>query len=150
VTVDGQTVKLQLWDTAGQERYRIITSSFYHNAHGTILVYDVGSKESFDNVVRWGQEVDRYIDSSLKVVVGNKCDLDSQVGLENDAAEVCDNIGASHHIVSAKTNKGVEEMFEATVRELLLAKSNEPEPVILETVGEANTNGAKAGCCVIS
>jgi small GTP-binding protein len=36
--VDGKTVRLQLWDTAGQERYRIITSSFYHNAQGTIIV----------------------------------------------------------------------------------------------------------------
>ncbi len=38
VVVEGKTVRLQLWDTAGQERYRVITSSFYHNARGTIIV----------------------------------------------------------------------------------------------------------------
>ena len=42
-------------------------------------MYDVANKESFENVARWSQEVDRYLDIGVKVVVGNKSDLAAAV-----------------------------------------------------------------------
>ena len=32
VSIDGQTVKLQIWDTAGQERFRSLTANFFSRA----------------------------------------------------------------------------------------------------------------------
>ncbi|CAF1500984.1 unnamed protein product [Adineta steineri] len=43
-------VQLQLWDTAGQERYRSLTTSFFRDAMGFMLVFDVTSETSFLNV----------------------------------------------------------------------------------------------------
>ena len=120
VTVDGKTVTLQLWDTAGQERYRIITSSFYHNAHGIMTVYDVTNRESFENVQRWSQEGDRYLDVGVKVVVGNKSDLDAAAALGNEAADVCEEIGAAHFLTSAKTGRGIAELFQGLARALIV------------------------------
>ena len=40
-TVKGQKVSVQFWDTAGQEKYRALIGSFYRNASGVILVYDI-------------------------------------------------------------------------------------------------------------
>lgn len=34
-------VRLQLWDTAGQEKYRAVTKSYYRNALGVVIVFDV-------------------------------------------------------------------------------------------------------------
>ncbi len=34
-------VKLQLWDTAGQEKFQAVTKSYYRNALGVIIVYDI-------------------------------------------------------------------------------------------------------------
>jgi small GTP-binding protein len=73
VDVEGKKVKLQIWDTAGQEKYRTITSSYYRNAQGIIVAYDVTSLESFSNVKIWLQEIDRYAPEQVAVLlVGNK------------------------------------------------------------------------------
>ena len=57
VELDGKQVKLQMWDTAGQEKYRTITSSYYRNAQGIIVAYDVTSLEvsasTGDEVAEW-------------------------------------------------------------------------------------------------
>ena len=39
--LDGEEVKLNIWDTAGQERYKSVTKSYYKNALGIIIVYDI-------------------------------------------------------------------------------------------------------------
>ena len=77
--INGQQVKMQIWDTAGQERFRTITSSYYRGAHGIIIVYDITNKESFDHVERWLNEIKTFAgDNVEKVLVGNKCDLESK------------------------------------------------------------------------
>ncbi|XP_068007703.1 ras-related protein Rab-37 isoform X6 [Melanerpes formicivorus] len=51
VTVDGVKVKLQqIWDTAGQERFRSVTHAYYRDAQALLLLYDITSKMSFDNI----------------------------------------------------------------------------------------------------
>ncbi|XP_035198611.1 ras-related protein Rab-37 [Oxyura jamaicensis] len=50
VAVDGVKVKLQIWDTAGQERFRSVTHAYYRDAQALLLLYDITSKMSFDNI----------------------------------------------------------------------------------------------------
>lgn len=65
-----------MWDTAGQERFRSINSAYYRGAQGVIVVYDVTSQESFQNVKTWLTEVERYASRDVnKLLVGNKADL---------------------------------------------------------------------------
>ena len=56
-------MKLQIWDTAGQDRFRNIVSTFYRNAHGILVVYDVTDMTSFHNVQQWLTEIERYVGS---------------------------------------------------------------------------------------
>ena len=50
-------MKTQVWDTAGQERYRAITTAYYRDAVGALIVYDITKEESYNNVVRWVKDV---------------------------------------------------------------------------------------------
>uniref|UniRef100_A0A674ADM8 Si:dkey-16l2.16 n=1 Tax=Salmo trutta TaxID=8032 RepID=A0A674ADM8_SALTR len=68
VDIDGERVKLQIWDTAGQERFRTITSTYYRNTHGVIIVYDVTNPESFVNVKRWLNEITQNCDNVCKIL----------------------------------------------------------------------------------
>ena len=60
IELDGKTIKLQIWDTAGQERFRTISSTYYRGAHGIIVVYDITNLDSFNNVKRWLEEINKY------------------------------------------------------------------------------------------
>eukprot|EP00897_Mesotaenium_endlicherianum_P009460 jgi/Mesen1/8542/ME000484S07934 len=76
VEIDGKAVKLQVWDTAGQERFQTITSSYYRNADGAIIVYGVDNYDSFAAVQRWIADLNRCAPAdAMKLLVGNKSDL---------------------------------------------------------------------------
>lgn len=58
VAVDPKVnVKLQIWDTAGQESFRSITRSYYRGAICSLLVYDITRRSSFQNCVKWLEEI---------------------------------------------------------------------------------------------
>lgn len=111
VELDGKTVKLQIWDTAGQERFRTITSSYYRGAHGIIIVYDVTDHDSFNDVKMWLQEIDRYATAGvLKLMVGNKSDLQDKRMVEYDVAkEFADSLQIPFLETSALDSSNVEE-----------------------------------------
>ena len=74
---NGMVVKLQIWDTAGQERFRTIAGSYYKGAQGIIIVYDITSRKSFEDVNNWLAEVDKSgSEGVVKLLIGNKCDLE--------------------------------------------------------------------------
>ena len=77
--VDGKVIKLQIWDTAGQERFKTIISSYYKGAHGIIVTYDITDRESFSAIQTWMAEVEKNCSDNIsRILVGNKCDLESQ------------------------------------------------------------------------
>ena len=79
ITISNSASQLQVWDTAGQERFRTITQSYYRNANGVVIVYDITNRDSFKNVVRWTEDVKKYASPHvLKLLVGNKKDLEQE------------------------------------------------------------------------
>ena len=76
--INNKLIKVQIWDTAGQERYTSITSAYYKGAKGSLLVYDITNKLTFDNLDKWISELKNNGDSDISMIlVGNKTDLES-------------------------------------------------------------------------
>uniref|UniRef100_UPI0037E94032 ras-related protein Rab-35 isoform X1 n=1 Tax=Semicossyphus pulcher TaxID=241346 RepID=UPI0037E94032 len=112
VDIDGERVKLQIWDTAGQERFRTITSTYYRNTHGVIIVYDVTNPESFVNVKRWLNEISQNCDNVCKILVGNKNDDPARKQVDTqDAVRFGESMGVRVFETSAKENINVEELL---------------------------------------
>jgi Ras-related protein Rab-1A len=111
--VNGKQVKLQIWDTAGQERFQSITSNYYHGSHAIAIVYDITSRQSFDNLRRWVVDVDRLGNPQVcKIVIGNKADLEDKRAVRRDEGQaLADNLGVPFLETSAKTSYNVREMF---------------------------------------
>ncbi|WCJ34444.1 hypothetical protein M5689_015754 [Euphorbia peplus] len=114
--VDGKRLKLTIWDTAGQERFRTLTSSYYRNAQGIILVYDVTRRESFTNLSDiWAKEVDLSCTNKacVKMLVGNKVDKESERGVsQEEGLALAKEHGCLFLECSAKTRTNVEKCFE--------------------------------------
>jgi len=117
-----KSVKLTIWDTAGQERFRTLTSSYYRGAHGIILVYDVTSSESFQNIKDWLKEIDIYStnDDAVKMLVGNKIDKNTERKVSRDEAiAFAKSLNMMYIETSAKTKIGVQNAFEELIQKIL-------------------------------
>lgn len=119
--VNGKQVDLQIWDTAGQERFNSLSSTFFRGTNIVILVYDITSKESFENVKTWRQEflntaiVDRIEDLPF-IIYANKCDLEDERKVTEQEGEALSNqLGYPIMSVSAKTGQNVENGFKKVV-----------------------------------
>ena len=69
LTVAQRKVKLQIWDTAGQERFRSMAPMYYRGAQAAVLVFDITSEKSFQNVRDWVDELQRNCSESLVLAI---------------------------------------------------------------------------------
>ncbi|KAI9317175.1 Rab31 protein [Dichotomocladium elegans] len=125
LTVDNSKVRLQIWDTAGQERFRAMAPMYYRGAQAALLVYDITSQESFEELGRWIEELKRNMtDDLVIVVVANKTDLASRREVPEDRAReyVTRTVGPDTPVyeVSAKEDDGtIDDIFLYLTRELI-------------------------------
>merc|ERR1711865_276500 len=148
-------LKLTIWDTAGQERFRTLTSAYYRGAHGIILVYDVGRRESFEALQNiWLKEVDLYstYPNCVKLLIGNKIDQE-----EREVTKAEGDAFAREHATlfiecSAKTKVGIEQAFAEVVTKILETPSM--REVVCKTsrnagvaLGQTNSTGEGGGGC---
>ena len=115
VSDEQKKLKFNLWDTAGQEKYRSLAKIFYKDARIIILVYSINNAKSYEEMKKyWYQEVKTNgLSNAIYAVVGNKHDLynTSQVN-EKEAMEWADSIGGIFQLTSAKTNSGIDTLFQ--------------------------------------
>lgn len=135
----GQRIHLQLWDTAGQERFCSLTTAFFRDAMGFLLLFDLTNEQSFLNVRNWISQLQMhaYCENPDIVLCGNKCDLEDQRAVkETDARELADKYGLPYFETSAATasnvNKVVEMLLELIMKrmERCVDKSWIPEGVV--------------------
>lgn len=76
IVIDDIKIKVHIWDSAGQERFRSITKCYYKGAKGALIVFDITKPETFENTLKWLDELMVESDKDLVVyLIGNKIDL---------------------------------------------------------------------------
>ena len=121
IELDDHSIKMQIWDTAGHEKFRTITTSYYKSAQAIIILYDITQKSSFDHIRNWITEIDKFGKQGvLKVIVGNKLDLENNRKIsKEDAENLALKYGVKLWEVSAKDNTNIEEMFIDTIKNFI-------------------------------
>lgn len=117
---DKKIIKMQIWDTAGQDRFRAITKNYYKGAHGIILMFDVTSTVSFNNIKNWLLQIKENTSDKIQIVlVGNKIDAENRrVVSKSEAEKVAREYNLSYFETSAKENTNVQETFSFLTKEI--------------------------------
>jgi len=139
--VGGKTVRLQIWDSAGQENYRSITRAYYRNTICTLLVYDVSSRKSFEDVKVWFDEAKTYGNENMYfVLLGNKCELESNREVAASEGErLARENGMLFFETSAIQKINIDKAFSAVIENIL----NDIKRGTIDPYNE--TNGIKVG-----
>ncbi|XP_065226027.1 ras-related protein Rab-21 [Planococcus citri] len=126
LNVGGKRVNLAIWDTAGQEKFHALGPIYYRMSNGAVLVYDITDEDSFQKVKNWVKELKKMLGQDICIViVGNKTDLEKDRIVPLELAEqYAKQVGAKHYLVSAKLNRGIEELF-LELTQLMLHKAEE-------------------------
>ena len=139
-------VRIKIWDSAGQERFRSLTQSFFRNANGIIIVYDISNYETFENLKYWIQSINTQLgDTEIHIIViGNKEDLKREVNKE-DAENFCKEKGYKYFEVSAKEGKGIQEAINYLVEMVIKSnsKNNKQNNTIKLEKEKSNKNNNK-------
>ncbi|XP_037104296.1 ras-related protein Rab-27A [Syngnathus acus] len=110
-----QKIHMQLWDTAGQERFRSLTTAFFRDAMGFILLFDLTNEQSFLNVRNWMSQlqVHAYCENPDVILCGNKCDLADQRAVnEEEARELAEKYGIPYFETSAANGQNVSQVVD--------------------------------------
>ena len=114
----GTEIRLQIWDTAGQEKYRGLIPSYIRNAALIFLIYDISSKESFNNLTQWIEFINSYEKTKI-VLCGNKIDLENERKVSKTQGEnFAKEKNLVFHEVSALENINMIKMFYRCIAEL--------------------------------
>ena len=111
---EGKELRLEIWDTAGQERYRSVTNMFYKDATAAILVYDITSKYTYEELKKyWVKQVKETSPKNIILaIIANKADLiENEEVDEEEAREFAQKNNALFAVTSAKNNSGINDLF---------------------------------------
>ena len=120
IEIDSKMFRIQIWDTAGQENFRSITRAYYKNSVCALVVYDISSRDSFNNVMSWIEDCRNQSPKTIFIVlVGNKCDLEDkrQVTYE-EGKELADKNELLFFESSAKDGINVDDIFVNSAKEI--------------------------------
>ena len=154
--INNLNVSVKLWDTAGQERFKALTPSFFRNAEGVVIAYDVTNSESFDNLKFWISSIKTNLfEKNIFIpiiIIGNKIDLEDMREISKDVASAFAKENKFKYFeTSAKTGEGVDEAFRDLVNQVLanLDKSEEGtiERKSIKIEENKDDKQKKKGCC---
>ena len=118
-------VKLNLWDTAGTEKFQSVTRSYYKNSNGIVLIFDLTSRKSFNQLKKWVNEINDYCPKESEIIlVGNKSDCNDRT-IEKEEAQLFAKKNNYDYIeTSALNGTNVLLLFETLSKKLVEKEKN--------------------------
>ena len=143
------TIKLYLWDIAGHERFHNMTNIYYKGAAAAFIICDVSRKSSFDNVLKWKQEINNKIpDRTIPIILlRNKIDsFEPHWQYTNEQLDYfCKNNGFVNWIkTSVKNNIGIDTAFIEIIDAIM--ENNTTDNLLINSI-KLDQQSKKSSCC---
>ena len=121
-------IKFNVWDTAGQEKLGGLRDGYYINGQCGIIMFDVCSRITYQNVPKWYKDLVRVCENIPIVLVGIKVDVkDRKVKAKMITFHRKKNL--QYYDISAKSNYQFEKPFVWLLRKL----TNDNNLVLVES-----------------
>jgi len=144
--IDNKTIRIDLWDTAGNEKFHSLTTGFFKNAEGIMIMFDVTTLTSFENVRNWTESIKTHLSLEANnipvIIIGNKIDLKEREIKTEDANKYCRELGFKYFETSAKTGENVDLTVKYLVKEVIKKKQFKINDIIIPP-GNKDPNGKK-------
>ena len=125
---------LKIFDTAGQEKYRSLTKSYYRQAQGIILVFDLTNEISFSKLNKWINEINENTENVVIILVGNKADSSDRKVDKINAENYAKERNIKYIETSAKEGTNILLLFEELAIDMNKKKEDDNSIVELENV----------------
>ena len=157
--INNKSINIKIWDTAGQERFKALTQSYFRNAEGVMLAFDVTKSESYDNLKDWIVSIKKNLEGKNiflpLIIVGNKIDMEESREVEKESAEqFATENNYKYFETSAKTGEGVDEAVRDLINQVLNNNQIDEQKMearkSVQLKEEDNNEGEvkkKKGCC---
>jgi len=133
VEVDSETYLLEILDTAGTEQFSSMRDLYMKNGMGFILVYSIISISSFSDLEDIRDNITRIKDSDSfpHILVGNKCDLDSDRVISTQQGDELASkwSGCTYIEASAKKNKNIQNIFIELTKKMIAYQATKGKDV---------------------
>lgn len=119
-------------DTAGQERYRSLTKTFFRDADGFLLVFDLTNEQTLMNLRHWIDDVRCNIDDErvAMILVGNKSDLTEERQVSQlQAFKFAEQEKLDYVETSVVENSNVKRAVESLVETLMMRLEKNFSPI---------------------
>ena len=152
IPLNGKTFIIDYWDTAGQEKFHSLIPSYIRNSTVAIFVYDITSRQSFDDLEKWHKIVTDVAEPKL-VIAANKIDLDGERQVtEEEGKKWAEAHSAKFIETSARAPTNIDELFklvgQTTVNEPAIEEAAPAEQAnVIVDVKESEAPAKKGGCC---
>ncbi|CAK9011774.1 unnamed protein product [Durusdinium trenchii] len=148
---DGDQMRLQLWDTAGQERFRALVPSYLRDSSVCVIVYDVTSRESFNSVKGWVEQVleARSRQEVTLALVGNKIDLEDRKVQYSEGEALATELKMLFFEATALKSDLVDAVFHGLAAGLSCEpKAESDDEIVLEPQRRPEVSQKRKKCCV--
>ena len=120
-TVNGKKCEVQIWDTQGMEEISSITSFYYNDAHGALIMADLSNEKGFDDFKEWIESMGYYESKEvakqpIKIAVGTKSDQ-QKIG-DDKLQAVAEECGIKWFKISNTTGEGIDALMDCLIKDM--------------------------------
>ena len=136
----------KIWDTAGQERFRMVGRSFYRQAQGIVLVFDVTNRESYKSIESWITNINSLSSEGIpKYLVANKIDMgDERKVSREEGEEIARQYEMEYIETSAKEDIGIKHLIQRIIMDASLKAITRDDTIHLT----ARRTKGQLNCCL--
>ena len=138
--IDNEEALLDVLDSAGQEEYSAMREQYMRTGEGFMLVYSITSRQSFEEVRTFQQQILRVKDRDYFpiIVVGNRCHLENERQVSKQEGEaLARSFGCPFTETSSKCRINVDNAFYDLVREIRKFRTSEKMKELKESQEQA-------------